>query len=460
MVQFDAQFLDTLKKYDCAAPRYTSYPPVPVFSERFTSNDYLEQIVQTHRKGGEEISLYFHFPFCKSLCYFCGCNVIATNNHARIAEYLEYLKKEIKLYGQFLPGDTRVAQMHFGGGSPSYLTPAEFSMIANANHKQSTFTDDAELSIEIDPRGVTEEHIKTYAEAGINRFSLGVQDFNSTVQELINRVQTFGQTREVIEWAKKAGIDNFNLDLIYGLPSQTLESFDTTLDQVLELSPDRLAVYSFAYIPKLRPAQTLIPIELLPNPTAKLELLMLAAEKLTNAGYVHIGMDHFAKPNDPLALAMQNGSLHRNFQGYSTKKGLDLFGLGLSAIGRVENCYAQNQKTLPEYYRLLDQDELPTQAGYRMTFDDQIREFVIMSIMCDGQVQADAVEEIFGIDFESYFSPELENLLELEEDDLIIISDRSITVSERGKYFLRNIAMHFDAYIKPLSSKAHYSRTI
>jgi oxygen-independent coproporphyrinogen-3 oxidase len=440
--------LPLLAKYDVAAPRYTSYPPATQFTSSFDSRRYIDRITKIPCEGKRrEISLYVHLPFCDTLCYFCGCTMLISNNREKITEYLEYLKREITLASELFESSPTVVQMHWGGGSPTHLFPSEIADLGAHIRRTFTIAPDAEISIEIDPRGVTWEHIEAMRTVGFNRASIGVQDLDPDVQIAINRVQTRSMTEQVIDWCREAGISGINLDLIYGLPYQTSESFRATLDAVKEISPDRIAVYNFAYVPWLKPHQKLIEIETLPKASSKLAILELAIQVLTEAGYEYLGMDHFAKPTDTLVTAKQNGTLHRNFQGYSTLAGKDMLAFGISAIGRVENVFAQNVKELPEYYRMIDADQLPIEKGYELSDDDAAREYVIMQLMCDAQVEKQETERLFGIDFDQYFSPTIRSLRPLEEDGLCTIEKNAISVTDRGKYFLRNIAAQFDAYL-------------
>jgi len=442
--------LPLLSKYDVAAPRYTSYPPATQFKNAFDDARYVDHIVSVMQVGERsEISLYVHLPFCDTLCYFCGCTMLISNNREKIAEYLGYLKREITLVAETMEERPVVVQMHWGGGSPTHLTPREIADLGAHIRATFDFAPDAEVSIEIDPRGVTRDHVDAMRTVGFNRASIGVQDFDTDVQIAINRVQSRSMTEEVIGWCRDAGISGINLDLIYGLPYQTAESFRATLNAVKEISPDRIAVYNFAYVPWLKPHQKLIEIETLPMASTKLALLELAIHELTDAGYDYLGMDHFAKPTDTLAKARHTGTLHRNFQGYSTLAGKDLLAFGISAIGRVENAFAQNVKELPEYYRMIDEGRLPIEKGYELTTDDAVREYVIMQIMCNSRVDKREVERLFGVRFDEYFLGSLASLEPLAEDGLCSITTDTISVTDRGRYFLRNIAAQFDAYLAP-----------
>jgi oxygen-independent coproporphyrinogen-3 oxidase len=454
--------LPLLSKYDVAAPRYTSYPPATQFTSSFDCEKYIDQITTISRDGDQtEISLYIHLPFCDTLCYFCGCTMLISTNREKIAEYLEYLKREITLTSELFESSPTVVQMHWGGGSPTHLLPQEIADLGAHIRKTFTIALDAEISIEIDPRGVTPEHIEAMKMVGFNRASIGVQDLDPDVQIAINRVQPRSLTEQVIDWCREAGISGINLDLIYGLPYQTSESFRATLDAVKEISPDRIAIYNFAYVPWLKPHQKLIEIETLPKASSKLAILELAIQELTEAGYEYLGMDHFAKPTDTLVKAKQNGTLHRNFQGYSTLAGKDMLAFGISAIGRVENVFAQNVKELPEYYQMIDAGRLPIEKGYELSDDDATREYVIMQLMCNAQVDKQETERLFGIDFDRYFYATTQLLSPLADDGLCKLEQDSISVTDRGKYFLRNIAAQFDAYLAGgEKNMPMYSRTV
>jgi oxygen-independent coproporphyrinogen-3 oxidase len=455
------ELIALLTKYDVQAPRYTSYPPANKFTTAFNSERFLEHISLV--KGDaerSEISLYVHLPFCDTLCYFCGCTMMISNNREKIAEYVEYLKREITMAANLFEVTPSVVQVHWGGGSPTHLTPTEIEDVMAHLRAHFRFADDAEISIEIDPRGLTDEHFTAMQRAGFNRASIGVQDISEDVQAAINRIQPLELTREVLERCRAIGMSSMNIDLIYGLPYQTTESFRNTLREVVNLLPDRIAVYNFAYVPWLKPHQQLIQIETLPAPSTKMALLELAISELTAAGYEYLGMDHFALATDPLAVARRDGSLHRNFQGYSTLAGRDLYGLGLSAIGRVENAFAQNTKELDEYYAMIDRAELPIERGYQMTGEDGMREYAIMRLMCDSELSKTTVERLFGADFDQHFTDALSDLAPLADDGLCRIGQETIEVTETGRFFLRNLALAFDEYNNHQVAEQRFSRTV
>lgn len=454
--------IELLKKYDRPGPRYTSYPPAPAFSKDFGPDDYKDAIIENNKENPMNVlSLYFHIPFCDTLCYFCGCNMLVTHNRATIRKYLDYLKREVEMVCEFLSSGRKVTQLHWGGGTPSYLNPDEIKELGGFINERFEFVDDPEVGVEIDPRGLTYEHMRAFREVGFNRISMGVQDFDPRVQKAVNRIQPEEITRQAIDWARELGFKSINLDLIYGLPFQTIESFEKTLDKVIELSPERLAVFNFAYVPWLKPHQRVIKREDLPTPDVKLKILKMTIEKLTEAGYVYIGMDHFAKPDDELAIAQKEKTLYRNFQGYSTRAGADLYAFGMSAISQFQNIYAQNYKELKDYYSRIDEGKFPTAVGYRMSQDDIIRKHVIMRLMCDMELTKSEVEEKFNIKFDDYFVDSIQKLNEFVEDGLVELSGDKIIVSLMGRLVIRNIAMCFDAYIdKMMKEKPIFSRTV
>jgi oxygen-independent coproporphyrinogen-3 oxidase len=425
--------ISVLKKFNRPGPRYTSYPTAPVFTSDFTGEDFKQEIVETNRGSlGEAISLYFHFPFCAKLCYFCGCNMRVSNDRALVSEYNEYIKKEIDLIKPLIADDRKAAQLHWGGGTPSHLTPDEIREVGNYIKDNFAFEDGIEASVEIDPRGITRDHIEAFADIGFNRTSFGVQDFDLAVQRAINRVQDESITRQTLIWARELGFSSINLDLIYGLPFQTVGTFSTTVDKVVDISPDRIAVFNYAHVPWLKKHQAVMPAEAIPSADERLAILQMTIEKLTAAGYVYIGMDHFAKPNDELAVAQRNGTLYRNFQGYSTRAGCDVYAFGLSAISQFENIYAQNVKDFREYYSRIAAGEVATHVGYRMTFDDHVRKETIMQMMCNLEIDKPRVEQMFNIDFDSYFAADLPKLKPFLDDGLDAIEKDRITVIGSG----------------------------
>ncbi len=454
--------IELIRKYDRPGPRYTSYPPAPAFSSSFTADDFLSSLRENNTPDVEtEMSLYYHIPFCDTLCYFCGCNMLITHSRERIAEYLQYLKNEMELSAPYFNKNRKVGQLHWGGGTPSYLDPDEIVMLADFIKEHFTFSREIEAGVEIDPRGLTFEHMQAFREAGFNRVSMGVQDFESKVQEAINRIQPEEITRDAVEWSRQLGFKSINLDMIYGLPYQTLESFEKSLRKVIDISPERIAVFNFAHVPWLKPHQKLIDRNTLPAPDVKLEILKMTIELLTSSGYIYIGMDHFAKPDDELAIAQKEKTLYRNFQGYSTHAGADLYAFGNSAISQFNHVYAQNYKSLQDYYKVINSRRFPTVLGYRMTDDDVIRQHVIMRLMCDMELKKHDVEERFEIDFDEYFSAAFPKLEEFVQDNLVELTDDKIVVKDMGRLVIRNIAMAFDAYLeKMMKEKPIFSRTV
>lgn len=455
--------VEMLQRYDKPGPRYTSYPTAPHFSEAFGSDEFMDEIESTNQADAPaDLSLYFHLPFCDTLCYFCGCTTVITQNRQRIADYLVYLFKEIELVASKVKPGRRVTQLHWGGGTPSYLDPDEIRRLFSTIRSHFSFADDAEISIEIDPRGMTDGHLDAIAEAGFNRASMGVQDFEPQVQKIVNRIQSEELTRWVFDGLRSRGMESINLDLMYGLPYQTVASFERTLTRIIDISPDRLAVFNYAHVPWLKKHQNVIKEEMLPSVQVKLGLLKYAVETLTRADYEFIGMDHFAKPEDSLVQALHEKKLYRNFQGYSTKWGCDLYALGMSGISQLQNVYAQNIKELPDYYGALDQGKLPTQRGYRLSQDDHVRRHVITKIMCDFELDMDRIEAHCQIDFKTYFADALTELSPLAQDNLLHITDRKLTVTDTGRLLIRNIAMAFDGYLKDDQQKSGpmYSKTL
>lgn len=453
--------LELLKKYDVPGPRYTSYPPAPHFHEKFTADDYLNEIIKTnYGENLPNLSLYFHIPFCDTLCYFCGCNMFVSRNRERIKHYVKYLKNEVDLLRTYLLPDRKVAQLHWGGGTPTHLNPDEILDLGSYIRESFQFENEAECGCEIDPRGLTKEHLEALRKVGFNRISMGVQDFDEKVQKYVNRIQPEEMTREVVNWVRELGFSSINLDLMYGLPFQSLESFEKTLDKVIEISPDRLAVFNYAHVPWMKKHQALIHPEDLPSPQEKLQILKMTIEKLTAAGYVYIGMDHFAKPEDELAIAQKEKKLYRNFQGYSTHAGCDLYAFGITSISQLKEIYAQNLKTEKEYYTALDNGRFPIFKGYRLTKDDQIRRSVIMKLMCNFELFFSEIENEYKINFKEYFSDSLEKLIPMAQEGLVQLNDEKIEVTDFGRLLIRNIAMNFDGFIERKQDEMKYSRTI
>ncbi len=450
--------LDLVRKYNVPGPRYTSYPPATHFISDVPVPNLLE-CIQTNNHTQRPLSLYFHVPFCRSLCWYCGCTTVISTQQADSARYIEYLKKEMALMGKLLNPKRKVVQLHFGGGTPTFLTPDEIRGLGNFIHSRFEFDPDAEAGVEIDPRRLSRDHLGALREAGFNRASVGVQDHNPKVQSAVHRTQPFVETKMAVDWIRSTGFKSLNIDLIYGLPHQTETSFEKTIDDVLWLKPDRFAVFSYAHVPWIKPAQRIFTDDVLPSAEMKLRLLKLTIEKLTAAGYVYIGMDHFARPDDELVIAQRQKTLQRNFQGYSTHGEADIYSFGMSSISQIDACYWQNLKELPAYYESLDQGKLPLSKGYILTDDDQIRRRTIMRLMCDMGLDYAAMSQYLELDFPAYFGGELAALEDLEADGLVQTSRQGLTVTEQGRLFIRNLAMRFDAY-QTARREAQFSRTI
>jgi oxygen-independent coproporphyrinogen III oxidase len=453
--------LDLIKKYDRPGPRYTSYPTAPQFNNSFTSETYLDEIIRTNNEvNPPELSLYYHLPFCDTLCYFCGCNMIITRNRDRIKDYIKNLKNEIDLLRTYIVDGRKVAQLHWGGGTPTHLDPDEITDLISYINKSFDFKQNAEEGCEIDPRGLTKEHLASLRHGGFNRISMGVQDFNDKVQKAVSRIQPEEITRQVVSWVRELEFQSINLDLIYGLPFQSANSFSKTVDAIIDISPDRVAVFNYAHVPWLKKHMALIKEEDLPKPEEKLQILKMTIEKLTGAGYNFIGMDHFAKPDDELAVALREKKLYRNFQGYSTHAGTDLYGMGITSISQIGKCYSQNIKKEKEYFDRLNDGSFPIERGYYLSADDLLRRHVITKVMCDFELDFTSVEKEFSIEFNNYFANALKGVSEFIDDGLVKLSDRNLEITEMGRMLVRNIAMNFDAYLEKKDSNARYSRTV
>ncbi|HVV00657.1 MAG TPA: oxygen-independent coproporphyrinogen III oxidase [Verrucomicrobiae bacterium] len=451
--------LDLVRKYNVAGPRYTSYPPATKFSEALAW-PLLEELIGENNRSDRDLSLYFHIPFCETLCWFCGCTTVITTNHGQAEAYLAHLEREMDRTKALLNTKRKVVQLHWGGGSPTFLTPAEIRRLGGAIRQRFQFADDIEASVEIDPRRLTRDHIVALREAGFSRASFGVQDFNPAVQEAVHRIQPRKQTQQALDWARELGFTSINFDLIYGLPHQTVESFHHTLDAVLEMGPDRLAVFSYAHVPWVKPAQKILEQKVLPSAETKLDLLKSVIERLTEKNrYVYIGMDHFARPDDELAVAQREKQLQRNFQGYSTRGGADIYAFGMSAISQIPDAYWQNEKDLLKYYAAVDAGNVPLARGYVLTPEDKLRRETIMRMMCDLSLDLGSLSRHFGIDFEEHFNRELDALEPFEADGLVRRTADSVQVTDEGRLFIRNIAMCFDNTLAPAGERKH-SRTI
>ena len=450
-----------IRKYDVSGPRYTSYPTADRFVEAF-GEPQLRQSLERRNIGGfgQPLSLYVHLPFCNTLCYYCGCNKIVTRDRARSAKYIKYLEKELALLAPTLESGSReINEMHWGGGTPNFLSGEEMQALVHAVESRLQRAHGAQYSIEIDPRSAAPGLMALLGDLGFDRVSLGVQDFDPAVQKAVHRVQSVEVTERVMKEARACGFRSVNLDLIYGLPKQSLDSFNRTLDEVLRLDPDRIALYSYAHLPALfMPQRRIVPAEL-PSPETKLELMTLAIGRLTRAGYLYIGMDHFARADDELAAAQARGQLSRSFQGYSTRGG-DLLGLGVSAIGQIGPTYYQNLKEIERYEEALEAGRLPVLRGLDLTADDLVRRAVIQALMCHFRVSIESIELAHLVDFKRYFAAELAALKALAEDGLVELDDEWIVVTPKGRLLVRAIAMPFDRYLREARARASYSRVI
>lgn len=454
---------ELLTRFDVSGPRYTSYPTADRFVEAFSEADYLQALDQrstTAAARAQPLSLYIHIPFCESLCYYCACNKIITKHKDRAETYLRYLTREVDLHVAHLGTGHSVSQLHLGGGTPTFLSDDELRELMHMLKRNFSFVPGGEYSVEVDPRTVDEKRLAVLAELGFNRLSFGVQDFDPAVQKAVHRIQPVEQVFALVEASRKLGFESVNVDLIYGLPQQTPESFDRTLAQVNELRPDRIALYAYAHLPERFKPQRRIHAAELPSGGAKVSMLARSIEAFEEGGYVYVGMDHFALPNDALAVAKRQGRLHRNFQGYSTQPDCDLIALGVSAIGRVGSTYSQNAKTMEEYCDLLDQGHLPVVRGLALTRDDIIRRNVIMAIMCQGSLLFESINASCLIDFKQYFANELTQLQTMQEQGLVEVTDQGIQVTAMGWFFVRGVAMVFDRYLQADRNRARFSKII
>ncbi len=459
-VRFDAELI---QRYDKSGPRYTSYPTAVQFQTSFGADRY---VAWTEHTNGEPIprplSLYFHIPFCDTVCFYCACNKIATKDRGKAVPYLQHLYKEIAMQGALFDRDRTVDQLHWGGGTPTFISHDQMRELMEITGEHFSLRDDdqGEYSIEIDPREADRETVALLREIGFNRMSLGVQDFDERVQKGVNRIQSYDETMEVLQAARAEGFKSVSVDLIYGLPFQSAESFDATLDLIIEASPDRMSLFNYAHLPEIFKPQRRINAEDLPSPAEKLRILQLSIQRLTEAGYVFIGMDHFAKPDDELAVAQRRHTLYRNFQGYSTHANCDLVGMGITSIGMVGDTYSQNAKTLDAYYQSLDRNELPIMRGVELDEDDLLRRQVITELICHFELTFAQIERAFEIRFKEYFRTELSDLEPMREDGLLYLDEAGIKVTPAGKLLIRNICMVFDRYLRAPSSKQRFSKVI
>ena len=450
----------TFEKYSKPGPRYTSYPTALEFSSDFQYDAYVNELKNQDSK--HPLSLYFHLPFCRSACYFCGCNVVFTSKEDKKVRYIDYLRKELTILASIVDTQREVIQLHFGGGTPTFFSAAQLDEIIIMIKKTfPNFTADAEISCEIDPRFIDEDQMKIMSGHGFNRVSFGIQDFDEKVQTAVHRVQPYEITKAAMDLARKYNMHSVNVDLIYGLPFQTLETFKKTLELAVTLNPDRFAIFNYAHVPWLMKTMRKIDETTLPTPKEKLEILRFTIDFMAEQGYKMVGMDHFAKAEDELFLAIEKGELHRNFQGYTTKGGADLIGVGITSIGDSHNHYAQNFKDMPSYEEALDAGKLPFERGISLTEDDKIRQRVIMELMSNFKINIPRIEQELDINFKSYFKDSLEALVPFVDDKILSMSESAIEANETGAMLIRNIAMPFDAYMsKHAQSKKTFSKTI
>jgi oxygen-independent coproporphyrinogen-3 oxidase len=450
-----------LSKYNRPGPRYTSYPTAPVWNDNFGPDD-LEKVHAEAESAKTPVSLYMHIPFCESLCLFCACNVIIEKDKNVAPPYLGILKREMERVSRSVSKDRPVVQFHWGGGTPTYLTPTQIEDLFGFTREQFHFAPDAEIGIEIDPRVTSRQHLETLHKLGFNRLSMGIQDFHADVQKAIHRIQPFEMTRDLLFIARELGFDSINVDLIYGLPYQTPDRFAHTVDQILELTPDRVALFSYAHVPWLKKQQGSFAAHL-PEGMEKFEIFRTGLLKFLEAGYLYIGMDHFAKPGDELAVSQQNRTLHRNFQGYTTKAGAALYGMGITAISGFQSAYAQNHRDIPSWEKAVNARGIATMRGYHLSNEDRLRRAVINRLLCHTVVIKDEISREFGIDFDNYFAEELRRLEPFRQDDLVLLDPGDIRATWLGRIFIRNLAMIFDPYLEKrqlIRSKPLFSKTL
>ncbi|MCS7181906.1 MAG: oxygen-independent coproporphyrinogen III oxidase [Thermoanaerobaculum sp.] len=461
VVDFSAITPELIAKYDRPGPRYTSYPTAPQFTPQFQEADYREALRRAAKKTAEPLSLYVHIPFCEARCTYCGCNVVISPRRGPEEAYLEAVECELQLVAQLLGSRRQLAQMHWGGGTPTYLTPTQCERLFSAITKHFVLLPNAEIAVEVDPCVTSLDHLKVLRELGFNRLSMGLQDLQPQVQQAVRRVQSLELTKSQVEAARRLGFTSVNLDLMYGLPYQTPESFAHTADTVVrQLSPDRLAVFSYAHVPWIKPHQKALEVMPLPKGYGKFAIFAAAAQVFLAAGYRFIGMDHFAKPEDELSRALDSGTLHRNFMGYTVFPASDLIGVGLTSIGDVGGAYVQNEKNLARYQRTVKGGNLAVERGLWRTPEDELRGAVIRRLICTFALPFSWVRERFGVDPKSYFARELAELQPFLEDGLLTVDDQGITVQPQGRFFIRNICMPFDTYLRGEKGKVIYSRTV
>ena len=449
-----------LAKYNRPGPRYTSYPTAPVWNDSFGPAD-LESVFTEAENAKTPVSLYMHIPFCESLCLFCACNVVIQKNKSVAPPYLDVLKRETERISSRISKDRPVVQFHWGGGTPTYLSPEQIEDLFGFTREHFQFASDTEIGIEVDPRVTSQAHLETLRKLGFNRLSMGIQDFQADVQKAIHRLQPFEMTRDLLVTARQLGFDSINVDLIYGLPYQTPESFSHTVDQIISLSPDRIALFSYAHVPWLKKQQGSF-IGRLPEGMVKFEIFRTGLLKFVDAGYLYIGMDHFAKPGDELAVSQQKRTLHRNFQGYTTKAGADLYGMGITAISSIQSAYAQNHRDIPSWQKAVAERGLATMRGYRLSEEDRLRRAVISRLLCHTVVLKDEISREFAVDFDEYFAEELRRFEPFREDGLVLLEHNEIRATWLGRIFIRNLAMVFDPYLEKqqLAAKPLFSKTL
>ena len=453
--------LDLIRRLDKNGPRYTSYPTADRFVEAFNAETYANWLGKREIGGiSRPLSLYVHIPFCNTLCFYCACNKVITKDFSKAGEYVRYVSKELAMQAALLGDGRRVEQLHFGGGTPTFLSNDEIRELMGAIRKNFELIENGEYSIEIDPRKVSDETVALLGEMGFNRISIGVQDFDPAVQKAVNRIQSEEETLQVIKAARANGFKSVSIDLIYGLPKQNLAGFKATLDKVIAAGADRLSIYNYAHMPALFKPQRRIHEEDMPAGQLKLDILSLAVKTLTDAGYVYIGMDHFAKPEDELAVAQRQGRLHRNFQGYSTHSDCDLVAVGVSSIGKIGPTYSQNFRELEDYYDALDRNTLPIMRGMELNADDLVRRAIIQALMCHFEISKESFNIAYLIDFDQYFAIELKELAEYEKEGLLKISPQWISVTPKGRMLIRNICMVFDKYLRTKQEHSRYSKVI
>jgi len=455
-----------IRRYDVSGPRYTSYPTAVQFRDDFDGQSYAEAVTVSNENSQraatpQPLSLYFHIPFCDTVCFYCGCNKVVTKDRSKAAPYLERLHKEIEMQAAIFNSDRPVDQLHWGGGTPTFISHQEIETLMSVTRQHFNLHDDdsGEYSIELDPREVTDETLGLLRKVGFNRVSLGVQDFDAQVQKAVNRIQSEEKTLAVINEARKLGFKSISVDLIYGLPFQTQESFATTVEKIIEVSPDRVSVFNYAHLPEMFKPQRRINVDDLPSASEKLAILKLTMEQFAQNGYIYIGMDHFAKPEDELAVAQKNNTLYRNFQGYSTHADCDLIAMGITSINQVGNSYSQNVKTLDEYYERIDAGVFPIYRGIKLDADDLLRRAVITQLICHFKLEFKAIEDQFNIKFPEYFAMELSEFGPMINDGLVKIDDHVIDVLPPGRLLIRNICMIFDKYLRDTKSRS-YSKVI